>query len=30
VTILASLRLPIHAVLVVGMVVVASLRAIGL
>ena len=28
-TILASLRLPIHAVLVVGMVVVASLRAIG-
>jgi len=30
VTILASLRLPIHAVLVVGMVVVASLREIGL
>ena len=29
VTILASLRLPIHAVLVVGMVVVAGLRAIG-
>ena len=29
-TVVACLRLPIHAVLVVGMVVVASLRAIGL
>ena len=29
-TIVASLRLPIHAVLVVGMVIVAVLRAVGL